>query len=344
MKAAITDGKGNVWLDDVPMPEPNEYQCLCQTLACATCTGTDQKHIHNKLPWSQNYPGILGHESAGRVLSVGAKVRNYREGDIVLRPAAVYPGERLGEYYSMWGGFAEYGLATDAAAMRQDDPAATPNNYTRFQLTVPPELGISPADATMLITLKETASYVASLGVILNTKVIVLGAGSVGISMCRFAKTFGACPLIVVARRDGPLAYAKDPIGADFAVNCQTEDAVARCRELTQGEGADLIIDTTGDADFMNSMLGALNAEGKAAAYATYKSSDTVKATLPADKLVTGRTGEDKAHQYLLDAVRVGLVNLADFYSHTMPLAQIAEGFEMLQNKSAFKIVFEMED
>ena len=50
MKAAITDGKGKVWIGEVPRPVPGEYECLCKTKACATCTGTDSKHIHDKLP------------------------------------------------------------------------------------------------------------------------------------------------------------------------------------------------------------------------------------------------------------------------------------------------------
>jgi len=83
------------------MPEPGPYQCLCKTLACATCTGTDQKIIWHKLPWPQDYPGIVGHESIGRVIKTGNKVRNIKEGELVFRPTAVYQGEKLGDYYSL---------------------------------------------------------------------------------------------------------------------------------------------------------------------------------------------------------------------------------------------------
>jgi threonine dehydrogenase-like Zn-dependent dehydrogenase len=343
MKAAITDGKGNVWVDEVPEPEPNDYQCLCRTLACATCTGTDQKHIKNRLPWKQEYPGLLGHESVGRVIRLGSKVRNYREGDLVLRPACVYPGDQFAGYTSMWGGFAEYGLVTDARALREDCPEVQPNNYTRFQQVVPDDLAISPAEATMLVTLKECASYVASVGVRLYTSLVILGAGSVAYSMCRFAKVFGAYPVIMVARRDESLAYAHERIGADFTVNVQREDALARVRELTDGKGVERLIDTTGDSEFMKACLPVLSDEGKAAAYATYAGPDSVREAIPEDRLIPGATGEDIAHQYLCDAVRLGLVNLKDYFSHRMPLARIAEGFEMLKAKEAFKIVFETE-
>ena len=343
MKAAITDGKGNLWLADVPTPAVGEYQCLCKTQACATCTGTDRKHIEDKLPWSQNYPGILGHESIGYVVEVGPKVRTLKEGDTVLRPAAVYPGEQLGEYYSMWGGFAEYGLVTDRKALLEDQPDAQPNNYTRFQLPIPEGLGLSPADATMLITLKETASYVASVGVKLHSSLLILGAGSVALSMCRFAKVFGAYPVIMIGRRAAPLEHARK-IGADFTINTQEQNPVEAARAITDGEGVDFIIDATGDAEFLNSCLPALKPDGKAAAYATYKSSDTIANTIDPARLAQGATGEDSAHQYLLDAVRLGLVDLTNYYSHRLPFERIEEGFELLKNKTAFKIVFEMED
>lgn len=343
MRAAVTDGKGKVWIAEVPRPEPGPFQCLCRHLACATCTGTDLKHIHDGLPWAQTYPGLLGHESIGEVIEVGAKVTAYRVGDWVLRPAAAYPGETLGGYTSMWGGFAEYGLVTDVAALKAADPSAVANNYTRFQLPVPRDLGVSPADWTMIITLKETASYASSLGVRLNSRVAVLGAGSVGIAMMRFAKVFGATPLLAVARRDEPLAYAREVVGADAVVNAAREDVAGRLRELSGGAGLDLLIDTSGDPELVGRCLPALAEGGKAAGYATYPRGQTLAQHVPAAQLATGRTGEDAAHAYMIDAVRLGLVRLRDYYTEALPFAGLAEGFERLQGKQAMKFVFEME-
>ena len=341
MKAAITDGKGKLWLEEVPIPEPGDYQCLCAIEACATCTGTDLKHIQGKLPFAVEYPAVLGHESIGTVTRVGPKVRYLQPGDWVLRPCAVYPGERLGPWLSAWGGFAEFGLVTDRRALLEDNPAATPNNYTRFQQTVPRDLGISAPEATMLITLKETASVAASIGVGLFKSAVILGAGSVGISLCRFAKIFGAWPVIVVSRRDRQLDHARK-IGADFTVNVERDNAVARIRELTAGKGADRMIDTTGQADFVKAMLPALAAEGKVAPYATYATADAISKAIPEDRRVPAPTSEDGAHPYLLDAVRLGLLNLGDFYSHRLPLTSIVEAFDLLRRKEAFKVVVEM--
>ncbi|MBN2449403.1 MAG: zinc-binding dehydrogenase [Lentisphaeria bacterium] len=344
MRAAITDGKGAVWLDDtLPVPHPAPCQCLCRVLACASCTGTDLKHIHDKLPWQQSYPGILGHESIGEVVAVGAKVRAYAVGDWVLRPTPVYPGTSLGAYSSMWGGFSEYGLVTDVAALRADEAEAAPSNYTRYQLPVPRIAGISAADWTMIITLKETAGYAASVGTRLNTSVAVLGAGSVGVAMMRVAKVLGAMPVLAVARRDEQLAYATDVIGADGAVNVSKGQAAERLRDLSGG-GVDRIIDTSGSLELVAECLPALKQDGKAAGYATYPRGASFASAVPPERLIPGRTGEDTCHDWMISAVRLGLFRLGDFYSERLPLDRIAEGFARLEQKRTMKIVFEMEE
>ncbi|MCS7181023.1 MAG: alcohol dehydrogenase catalytic domain-containing protein [bacterium] len=68
MKVIVTEGKGDVKIKKVPIPALGDYECLCKTLAFATCTGTDLKIIDGKIFWFKNYPVILGHESAGKVI------------------------------------------------------------------------------------------------------------------------------------------------------------------------------------------------------------------------------------------------------------------------------------
>jgi len=339
MKAAVTEGKGDIRIVEVPVPEPGPYQCLCKISACATCTGTDLKIIHEKLPWKQDYPGIVGHESIGTVIETGAKVRYIKNGDIRLRPTAVYPGKKSGDYYSLWGGFAEYGLVTDARALKEDFPD-TQAGYEQYQLEVPAAMNLTPAEAIMLITLKETAGYVADMKVTLNKSVVVLGAGSVASAMCLFSKLLGAYPLIAVARRNAPLKKIRR-FGANFTVNNAKEDMVKRVMEITGGRGADFIIDTAGDVKFFKEAMGMLGKDGKISPYATFTSADAIK-DVDETKIVRSNTGEVAAHNYMLDLVRMKKVNLKNFYSHIMPFSEIEKGFEMIEKKKASKIVFEM--
>ncbi len=342
MKAAVTDGKGNVGIEQVPDPVPNDYQCLCKIHACATCTGTDLKHLKNALPWQQEYPGLLGHESVGTVVQTGSKIRNIKIGDRYLRPAAAYAGEKLSKYNSMWGGFAEYGLVTDSAALLADNPDANVHPYVKFQQFLPQELDLDNADATMLVTLKEAASYVASAGIGLYKSVLILGSGAVGYSMLRFAKIFGADPVIMIGRRDQPLELARE-LGADAVLNCVKQDAWKSVRELTNGTGVDFIIDTTGSAEFLKTSMSVLAQDGKVAPYATYPRGTSASEEIDKKNLAPAATAEHLLHKYLLDAVRLKLIDPSMFYSHQLPFAEVEQGFEMLKNKEAFKIVFEID-
>lgn len=344
MKAAITDGKGNVEVrDNIPMPNPDPYQCLCKMLACTTCTGTDQNIINGTLPWKENYPGILGHESVGQVIKTGVKARYIREGDVFLRPTACYHKEKLADYYSLWGGFAEYGLVTDLKALKEDQPGVQPNAYTIYQQKIPSELRIPPVDATILITMKEIASFVTGLKIGLGASVAVLGSGAVGMSICYFTKLFGAYPVIIIGRRDAALAPA-GKTGADFTINNTREDMAAQVRKFTGGMGVDYVIDAAGNPELLTASAQLLALNGKMITYAIQPSYQQVidLAKGPGRwEIIFAGSNEPSAHQYLLDAVKWNFINLKNFYSHCLPFEQLAEGFQLIRKKEAFKVVFE---
>ena len=339
MKAAVTEGKGDIRIVEVPMPEIGPYRCLCKIDACATCSGTDWKIVRHQLPWHQDYPGIVGHESVGRIVKTGSKVRHLKEGDVTFRPTAAYPGEKLGDFHSLWGGFAEYGLVTDTRALMEENPRAE-LGYAVFQMQIPAGLRIEPADAAMIITLKETAGFVVNMKVTLNSSVVVMGTGPVAMAMVFFARLLGAWPLIVVGRRGEPLTLMKR-LGADMVVNNATEDTAKKVREITGGKGVDFVLDTTGDARLVGESFSLLNETGKMGPYAVYKSDDAMK-SFDQTKIAQAATGEVPTHEYLMDLVRMGLVPLKEFYSHRMPFTEIEKGFGMLDRKEAFKVVFDM--
>ena len=132
MKAAVTDGKGNIFLEDIPKPRiQNDYQCLCKINASATCTGTDVKLINGTLG-AGDYPKLFGHESVGTVIECGSKVRNFQVGDFALRPCAVYPSDKLAGFSSFAAGYTEYGLITDHVAYLKDNPNAELEYYIQF--------------------------------------------------------------------------------------------------------------------------------------------------------------------------------------------------------------------
>jgi D-arabinose 1-dehydrogenase-like Zn-dependent alcohol dehydrogenase len=235
------------------MPVVGDYEMLCEMLYGATCSGTDLHLIHGRFPFPVQYPTVLGHESVGRVIAVGAKVRNFACGDLVSR-VGTPPVEGLAVN---WGGFAEHGLARDYRAMRDDGlPAAEWSGY-RINQFIPAT--IDPRAATMIITWRETYSYLTRIGVKAGAAVLVVGSGGNGLSFLSHARNYGAPRIVNVgnaarethARRAGASAYY-DYAGANIAntINADFPD------------GFDLIIDAVGKRSTLDAVLPCLKPGG----------------------------------------------------------------------------------
>ena len=111
MKAAVITEEYSLEVWDVPEPEPGDYEVLCRITYGSTCAGTDLRLMRGGHPNPVSYPAVLGHESVGRVISVGKKVKNFKEGDLITRVGIpVIPEAGLG---ICWGGFSEYGIAKE---------------------------------------------------------------------------------------------------------------------------------------------------------------------------------------------------------------------------------------
>ncbi len=342
MRAVVVPEPGQITIADVPEPTYGEYEALTEILTCSICSGTDTHVIDGSFPAHQVYPCILGHESIGRVIACGPRVRNLKPGDLVLRPAAVRPGEMLGEYGSMFGGFAEYGVVADAEAIIADTPRGQVPKLPHFataQQKMPPDF--DPDLAGMFITFKETLSFLYRLGVQPGRSLLILGSGVVGLSFTMAAKIIGAYPVIVTGRRPEPLEKARD-LGADAVINTTVEDMAETVRAYTDGRGVDFAVEAVGNWEVLQSGMRSLADEGHIGIYgiaperrATLDWSGTPSTW--ALRFIHPR--EENVHQQVLDQVRLGVVDLRRLISHTISLDEIAHGFDLVRRKQAAKVV-----
>ncbi len=207
MKAAVVIKPGVLEVQDVPAPIPGEYDALCEILYGATCTGTDLHLIDGVFPWPPAYPAILGHESVGRVVEVGRGVRNFQVGDLVTRVGS--PPLPQANLDVCWGGFSEFGIAGDHWEMRRAGLPPEKWSGNRVNQVVPP--GIDPRAATMIITWRETFSYLMRMGLGNGASLLVVGSGGNGLSFLAHAANLGAAPIAMAgspARKGSPSGQA----------------------------------------------------------------------------------------------------------------------------------------
>jgi len=341
MKAAVVEKPGILRVKEVPEPKINKYQALVEIIACATCNSTDKKLIEGKLSDAfLNFPGILGHESVGRVIEIGDKVKNYKLGDLVLRPVAVYPGDKLGDYYSLFGAFSELGVVTDYK-VEIEDKNKKENDFTLwhlYQQTIP--ANFDPVDSTMLITFREVLDWSHRFGIDNKTKLVIIGSGPVGMTFVAYAKILGAYPVIMIGRRDERLKLATE-LGTDFVINNTKENVKDKVLEYTEGCGATHIIEAIGKYELINDAFGYLQKGGKIGIYGeSYPQFNLSWKNAPATWNLTRILQDERdSHQQVIDSVKMSFINPKKFYSHVISLEDIAEGFKLIEEKKAFKVV-----
>ncbi len=260
MKAALIEKPGVLTVADIKEPIPGDYDALCSILYGATCAGTDLHVIDNKHRSPIKFPTVLGHESIGRVIEVGPKVKNYKVGDLVTRVGC--PASGSGGYFSNWGGFAEYGIAKDHMAMKEDNLPIETWQKSRVNMVLPAET--DPAAATMIITWRETLSYIKRIGVVPGKSILILGSGSNALAFAAHARLIGAANIVVIGSLMRSDVF-KDSFSVEY-IDYKEANYSDLAYEYSD-EGFDIIIDAIGKEGMLNSVLPLLRPGGTIGIY-----------------------------------------------------------------------------
>src|SRR6516165_2138644 len=183
---------------------------------------------------------LFGHEFCARVLEVGAGVTRVRPGDRVAARAKLPCGTcalcnggrdhlcRKGPIigFQLPGCFAERALLPEIALTRLDDR-------------------ISDSEAACLQSLSDSVAAVETAGIGIGDSVAIYGQGSMGLECLQIARTSGAGLIVAVDVREEACRVSRE-LGADVALNARSEDPVAAIRELTEGNGADVVFECAG--------------------------------------------------------------------------------------------------
>lgn len=330
MKAAVVEAAGTLVVRDLPIPAMGDYQARCEMLYGAICAGTDTHLIgfHAPFCWWMKMPYILGHESIGRVVAVGAKVRNLKPGDMVTRVGC----PDVGGVSSGWGGFAEIGIATDWRAMQEDGVEGWQGSTVNQIL--PPD--IDPAVGTLFITWRETLSYITRMGVKPGVSVLVIGSGGNGLAFVSHARNLGATKVTLVGSAsraaEGKLA------GATACLDYRQE----KCWEQAKAEvadGYDFVIDAVGKAEMVAKGQDCLKAGGTIGIYGL---DECGKIQLAPGKTFTfygGGYDEAETHEAILKFYRAGKLNPSVWFDrkNSFALTDIVQAFEAVRKRELIK-------
>jgi L-iditol 2-dehydrogenase len=342
MKAAVYEGKESIQQREVDMPALPEGGLLLRVKACAIC-GADVRTFHHGHR-SRQPPWIIGHEIAGQVAQVADGVERLRVGDRVTVAAAVPCGQcrfcvqgwrnmcssikAHGNHYP--GGFAEY-MAVMPEVIEQGAVNRIPDHvsYDEAAITEPLACVINGQEL---------------LNVSLGDTVAVIGAGPIGCMHVEVGRSRGANRTIHIELQASRLERAK-AFGADFYINSRLEDPVEKVREVTDGQGADVVIVACPSREAQEQSLEMAAVRGRISLFGGLPKSDPYikfNSNIVHYKEITVHgafTSSPEQNQNALGLIAAGRINTQALITHKLSLTDLVKGIEIIERGEGLKVV-----
>jgi len=254
MQVIRAHGPRDYRVEEIAVPSPGPGEVLIQVDACGICASDMKCYTGGELFWGVNGsggycepPAVAGHEFAGHVVALGegaAGKHGVQIGDRVIAEQIIPCGEcrfcRSGQYWMcqehpifgfknyLIGGMAKYSLYPAKSIVHK----------------VPESL--SPGEAAYIEPATCAWHAVDRAEIKAGDTVVIAGVGNIGLCMLQIAKMQGAGQVIALDARDYRLDLARQ-FGADVTINVTTDDPVQQVRDLTDGYGADVYIEASGN-------------------------------------------------------------------------------------------------
>lgn len=277
MKAVVLYGVDDVRFEERDVPVPGKEEVLLKVEAASIC-GTDIKVMHRQMGKQPEDDFIMGHEYSGTIVALGEGVDEFKIGDRVaveihkgcghcencikgnytacLNYGELHTGHRANGL-TCDGGFAEYAL-----------------NHINTLYKLPDN--VSFEDSTLVTTagcvmwgIDRVGGYIA------GDTILVIGPGPIGLMALQCCKALGAKTVILTGTRESRLKIGRN-VGADYTINVREEDAVKRVMEITNGKGADIVMECAGGDNSLQEAIESVKRGGKICMVAFYKKPVTV--------------------------------------------------------------------
>jgi S-(hydroxymethyl)mycothiol dehydrogenase len=342
-----------VSVETIIVADPGPGEALVKVQACGVCH-TDLHYREGGI--NDEFPFLLGHEAAGIVEAVGDGVTGLVPGDfVILNWRAV-----CGQCRSCLRGRPWYCFNTHNATQKMTladgtvlSPALGIGAFVEKTLVAAGQCTkVDPAASPAAVGLLG-CGVMAGLGAAINTgavgrgdSVAVIGCGGVGNAAIAGARLAGASKIIAVDLDDRKLEWAKG-LGATDVVNAATGDPVEAIRELTGGNGADVVIDAVGRPETYRQAFYARDLAGTVVLVGV--PTPEMKLELPLLD-VFGRGGALKSSWYgdclpsrdfpmLVRLYRQGRLDLDAFVTERIQLDDVEKAFEKMHRGEVLRSV-----
>lgn len=345
MKGLVLYPDGQFRLEDVPVPQIGHnpfspYDVLIEVAYCGIC-GSDihkWKETDRRGVKGPSKPVVSGHEMSGTVVEVGPGVTDFKPGDrVVGEIVTFYCGKCIN---------CRTGRINICANMKPSDQRIHYISGGAFAKHVvwperhlhhlPEAIGLKEA-----VLIEPTAGSFHSLIERMDLKagesLVIMGPGARGLILLQIAKAVGASPVIVTGlTRDEKvrLPLAKE-FGADAVVNVEKQNLLEIVKQMTNGIGADVVVENTGSPKAVEDTLdlarpgGRILISGGGIRGGITASIDTYKIIVKELDLKGEISHVWTSWRNAINLVAQGKVHIKPLVSHVFPLREWEKGFDL---------------
>ena len=341
-------------MDDVPKPEIRPGHVIAKVL-CVQPSVTEAQlafgirtlaydKIKTRLE-TEAPVQLFGHEFCVRIVETGPGVTRFKVGDRVAaraklpcgacplclngRDALCRKGPIIG--FQLPGCFAEYGLLPEIALVRVDDR-------------------ISDSEAACLQSLSDSVAAVETAEIGMGNSIAIFGQGSMGLECMQIVRASGAGLIITVDVREEACKMSKE-LGADVVINAAEQDPVAAIRELTEGNGADVVFECAGGSPKqglagdrgLRQAIDAVRSGGKIIGVSWFGQPLEIDIDLMRERSLRYLFPDISTVAHLEHTVRLvasGRVNLKPTITHVLQgIESVPQAFDITANKGKYKAI-----
>jgi S-(hydroxymethyl)glutathione dehydrogenase/alcohol dehydrogenase len=344
MKAGIlVQSNAPLEVAEIDMPDKLSFGQVLVKIHYSGICGAQLNEISAAKGPDKFLPHLLGHEGSGTVLETGEGVTTVKEGDTVVLHWRQSDGIQSNTPTYNWNGKkVNAGWVT------------TFNNYaviSENRLTRIPEsfdLKIAPLFGCAVTTAMGVINNDAHVKV--GQSVVVFGVGGVGLNVAQSAAMVSAYPIIGVDIRDNKLDMAKR-FGATHCFNsATTNDLAGEIRKIVGNAGADVVVDTTGNARVIEQAYDLTHPDGKTILVGVPRKGDNINIySLPLHfkKVLTGSHGGGvDPHIDIPRYIRLvdtGKMKLDGLITHEFSLDDINKALDVVRSGDAGRVLVAME-
>lgn len=337
MRVTTIHGPGDIRLEEHPEPEISATTDAVIKITAGCICGSDLWPYRGE---SRFTPGsTIGHEMVGVVEEVGAEVTSFAPGDFVIVPFCTcdntcphclngaHSACRNGGIVS--GGQGEYGLVTQAEGSMVKTESV-------------PDADLVPSLLTLADVFPTGWHCAVSARVKKGDTVVVVGDGAVGLCGVLAAVRMGAERVVAMSRHEPRQEIAR-AFGATHVVAERGKEGVAVVKELTDGVGADAVLECVGTGDAMRQAFAAAR-PGAMVGFVGVPHGVEVPVDRMFSKNVGLAGGVAPVRRYLpelLDLVTSGAVNPGLVFDTVLPLDEVAAGYRAMDERTAIKVLLE---